>query len=147
MTGLFPFILPLIFLCPGDKNVTRFPENQTVADLTIEISGLKNAKGKILLLLFSGPAGFPDQSEKSIFSGDFNPGKPIRIPAIPEGNYALTLVHDEDGNGRLNTNFLGVPQEGYSFSNARGKWLERPEFTKAVFAHRQGKVLTLRMIY
>lgn len=40
---------------------------------------------------------------------------------IPFGTYAIKLIHDVDDNGTLNTNFLGIPQEPYGFSNnARG---------------------------
>jgi uncharacterized protein (DUF2141 family) len=37
---------------------------------------------------------------------------------IPPGTYALAVIHDENMNGKLDTNWLGIPKEGYGFSNA-----------------------------
>lgn len=147
MTALLHLLLPLFLAFSKNKVDNQYSEKQSLADLTIEIVNLKNSKGKILILLFNKPAGFPDQGDKSIFAGDFEAKKTIVIPQIPEGNYALTLVHDEDGDGKLKTNMFGVPKEGYSFSNAKGNWLERPEYNKALFAHRKGKPLTIKMMY
>ena len=52
---------------------------------------------------------------------------------IPNGKYAIMAYHDENNNGKLDTNFLGIPKEGYGFSNnAKGKF-SAPSFEKASF--------------
>jgi uncharacterized protein (DUF2141 family) len=57
----------------------------------------------------------------------------IVIQDLPAGNYAIASYHDENGNGKLDTNALGMPEEGYGFSNdARGTF-GPPKFSEAVF--------------
>jgi uncharacterized protein (DUF2141 family) len=99
----------------------RKPEN---ASLVIEISGIRNTKGYILIALFNQSTGFPDQSEKAF--------RKLRIPAntgtikasfddLPPGSYAFGVVHDENDNQKLDTGLFGIPKEGFVFSrNAMG---------------------------
>jgi uncharacterized protein (DUF2141 family) len=85
------------------------------------VSGVSNAPGMVGCALFSSAAGFPLESDK--------PGvKIMRVaPAggaamcvfenVPPGVYAMAVVHDTNGNGRADTNFLGMPTEGVGVSN------------------------------
>ncbi|QDH79239.1 DUF2141 domain-containing protein [Echinicola soli] len=41
---------------------------------------------------------------------------PIRLDALPEGNYMIAVLHDSNGNGKLDYSFFGVPKEGFAFS-------------------------------
>jgi uncharacterized protein (DUF2141 family) len=52
---------------------------------------------------------------------------------IAPGRYALVIAHDENMNGKLDTNWLGVPTEGYGFSNDVKVWLSAPSFSAASF--------------
>jgi uncharacterized protein (DUF2141 family) len=65
---------------------------------------------------------------------------------IPEGVYGLSAFHDENENGKLDTNFLGMPTEDYCASrNARGTF-GPPSFEDARFSYRGGtKRLEARM--
>jgi uncharacterized protein (DUF2141 family) len=61
---------------------------------------------------------------------------------IPPGRYALAVVHDENMNGKLDTNGLVIPTEGYGFSNDVKGVFGAPAFSAASFAH-DGRTLTL----
>lgn len=52
----------------------------------------------------------------------------IILKDIPKGNYAVTLYHDENSDKKCNTNFLGVPNEPYGFSNGFRRRLFKPSF-------------------
>jgi uncharacterized protein (DUF2141 family) len=54
---------------------------------------------------------------------------------IPPGTYALAVIHDENMNGKLDTNWLGIPKEGYGFSNAAKATLGAPSFSAASFRY------------
>ena len=41
---------------------------------------------------------------------------------LSEGDYAIKLYHDENDNGLLDTNLVGLPSEGYGFSNNAGRY-------------------------
>jgi uncharacterized protein (DUF2141 family) len=61
---------------------------------------------------------------------------------IPPGTYALAVIHDENMNGKLDTNWLGIPTEGYGFSNDAQAVLQAPSFSAASFAY-DGRSLNL----
>ena len=54
---------------------------------------------------------------------------------IPRGTYALAVVHDEDMNGNLDINWLGIPTEGYGFSNDVKARFGPPSFSAASFLY------------
>jgi uncharacterized protein (DUF2141 family) len=104
------------------------------ASLVIEISGIRNSKGHVLIALFNQANGFPDQSDKAF--------RKLRIPAnagtikasfddLPPGLYAFGVVHDENDNQKLDTGLFGIPKEGFVFSrNAMGT-MGPPSFDNA----------------
>ena len=51
---------------------------------------------------------------------------------LPPGTYAAKVMHDENDNGKLDTNFMGMPIEGYGFSN-NPQLLRKPTFDEAKF--------------
>jgi uncharacterized protein (DUF2141 family) len=63
---------------------------------------------------------------------------------IPPGTYAMAVIHDENMNGKLDTNRLGIPREGYGFSNDAKGWLGPPSFSAASFRY-DGRSLDLTM--
>jgi uncharacterized protein (DUF2141 family) len=63
---------------------------------------------------------------------------------IPPGTYAMAVVHDENMNGKLDTNWFGVPTEGYGFSNNARGVLSAPSFSDAKFNY-DGRNIELTM--
>jgi len=97
--------------------------------LSIEIDGLKNNKGKVLLELSSEKgekiAGFmqPIDNAKCLFE----------IKDLKPGKYSFKYFHDENSNEELDTNMIGMPKEGFGFANnAKGKF-GPPQFEKTIF--------------
>ncbi len=86
--------------------------------LTVEISGIKNDQGKILLQLFDSNENY--QSNKA-YSANMIKAKQgivsISFNNLSAGEYAIRYFHDENDNGELETNLFGMPVEGYGFSN------------------------------
>ena len=52
---------------------------------------------------------------------------------IPEGTYAVSIFHDENDNGKMDTNFLGIPSEDYGCSNDASGFLGPPKWEDAKF--------------
>ncbi len=61
---------------------------------------------------------------------------------IPSGTYALVVLHDENMNGKIDTNWLGVPKEGYGFSNDAKAASGAPSFSQTSFVY-DGTTLNL----
>jgi uncharacterized protein (DUF2141 family) len=72
----------------------------------------------------------------------------LRLFRHPAGTYALVVVHDENMNGKLDTTRLGIPMEGYGFSNDARAFLGAPSFSAASFQYGgQNLELTINLHY
>lgn len=66
---------------------------------------------------------------------------------LKEGKYAVRYFHDENMNGRLETNFVGKPAEGYGFSNNVTAKFGPPPFEKWLFQINSDTVIILKPSY
>lgn len=58
------------------------------------------------------------------------------FPTVPRGKYAIAALHDEDGDGDMDKNFIGLPTEGYAMSqNAHLDTIGKPDWEDALFGH------------
>lgn len=119
--------------------------------LTVDVKALRNAKGGVYFSVFKTETGFPNRSENAFRKGKSETFKGNTVSYtfadLPSGTYAVSLFHDEDGNGLLKTNPLGIPLEGSAASNdARGK-LGPPKFADAKFTLNGNKRITVTMVY
>ena len=102
----------------------------------VSITGLRNAKGQVLVCLTTNPKAFPDCSKdkasvrmvvKPADAGDFL----IHAPAA--GTYAIAVVHDENSNNKLDVAIF-LPKEGFGFSRNPAIRMGPPSFKSASFA-------------
>lgn len=97
--------------------------------LTVDIEQLRNNNGKLLLEL-------NNDKEEVIkgFSETITDGKCILvIKELKPGKYAFKYFHDENNDEKINTNFMGIPKEGYGFSNNAKGTFGPPSFDKMLF--------------
>ncbi len=93
--------------------------------LRVHISGLRGARGALVCRLFPNRTGFPakpaekmeQRSEITIDATTKLPTASCVFSGLADGTYAVTAFHDENGNGTLDTNFIGIPVEGVGVSN------------------------------
>jgi len=97
--------------------------------LTIEISGLQNNNGQVLLELIN------EKGEKITgISQNIADNKCIVvIKNLKPGKFAFKYFHDENNNGKIDFNWLGIPKEGYGFSNNAKGTFGPPSFEKMIF--------------
>jgi uncharacterized protein (DUF2141 family) len=111
--------------------------------LNIEITGLRNNNGKIMIQLF-------DENEKVITQeiGQIKDKmSSFSIKNLKPGKYAVRYYHDENLNGKMETNMAGKPTEGYGFSNNVIGKFGPPPFEKWLFEFRENKKITLTLTY
>lgn len=117
-------LIPQIALAvPGDDGVT----------VTVAVSGLRNTKGLIRACLTTKPATFPecDKDPQSLrLSVPAQNGPVLVFRHVAPGSYAVSLFHDENGNGRLDKT-MGIPSEGYGFSRDAPVHFGPPKFDAA----------------
>ncbi|MFZ0887958.1 MAG: DUF2141 domain-containing protein [Candidatus Binataceae bacterium] len=64
------------------------------------------------------------------------------------GTYALAVIHDENSNGKLDTDLFGIPTEGYAFSKDASAWFGTPSFPAASFSYNgQSLDMTISLHY
>ena len=112
----------LLILSPNSKS-----------NITIEIKGIPSEKGNIFVGLFRQKDEFPVFGKQYI--GKIIPvtGKKMTytFDNLSEGKYAIAIYHDENKNGKLDKNYLGVPTEAYGFSNNARRTFSAPSFEEA----------------
>jgi len=99
------------------------------------LEGLRSTKGQILVCVTRVPRYFPDCSDdpdKRHFAVAARGGA-VTIGNVTPGDYAIAIVHDENGNGKLDT-FAGIPREGVGFSRNPVLRFGAPSFRSASFA-------------
>lgn len=87
--------------------------------ITIKITGLRSASGNLLVALFNAKKGFPDKPERAIDGRSIKAGNSCEIvfDNVPYGTYAISVLHDENGNRKMDKNIIGIPKEGFGTSN------------------------------
>ncbi len=121
------------------------------APLTVSVNGMRSAKGNITITIY------PDDAAHFL-DGTYKLARqmvPVTLPVtsacfmLPApGTYAVALFHDENDDHHLNTNALGIPTEGYGFSNNPTLYLGPPGLEKVRFAlHPSDNTVAIRMKY
>ena len=105
----------------------------------VQILNIRNSTGIVACGLFESPVGFPIEYLR--YATNIMGIKIKKTQArcdfedIPPGTYAIAVIHDENMNGKLDYNLLGVPKEGYGFSNDAKGMIGAPSFSAASFAY------------
>ena len=96
-----------------------------------------------LCALFSSATDFPKKTDKAVAQAksDISNGHAVcEFAGIASGTYAVSVFHDENSNGKLDTNIMGIPREGVGASNnARGHF-GPPKFAAAAFPFSGGRI-------
>ena len=105
----------------------------------VKILNIRNSTGAVACALFESSVGFP--TEFLHFATNImvirirDSQARCDVEDIAPGTYALAVVHDENMNGKLDAIWLGVPTEGYGFSNDATAALGAPSFSAASFSY------------
>jgi uncharacterized protein (DUF2141 family) len=108
------------------------------ATIVLEVSTFRNTHGFLGCQLYPKGEDFPDNwsahrdmRKRVPVTG---PTTSCTFPDMPPGTYGAAVIHDENGNGKLDKNFLGMPLEGYGISNNHTHALSRPTWNESKFA-------------
>jgi uncharacterized protein (DUF2141 family) len=126
---------------------TADPAPATSLDITV--SGIKSARGVIRLAICPANAGFPDCKGHELRSASLpiaNGRASIHYADFPAGTYGISIFHDANGNGKLDT-FMGIPREGYGFSRNPPFRPRAPRFDEAQMAVSGAAVAAISLRY
>jgi uncharacterized protein (DUF2141 family) len=119
--------------------------------IDVDITGVHNGRGQVLCDLFASADGFPQASEKAVarLTAPITDGHAECVfHNVAAGRYAVAVVHDENANGKLDRNFLGMPSEGVGTSRNVRPHFGPPKFEDAAFDYPGGsEVLPVTIVY
>jgi len=119
-------------------------------EVEVAVEGLRNARGQVRLCLTRDPDHFPDcNGDPAAVKRSLPAGQTagIRLGGLAPGTYALSVIHDENGNGRLDR-FMAIPREGFGFSRNPRIRMGPPRFEEVRFEVGAGRVRqTIRLRY
>ncbi|WP_417456302.1 DUF2141 domain-containing protein [Kordiimonas sp.] len=107
----------------------------SAADLTVHIANIEQSTGSILIGLYDSAETFlnPKGMRDSMKLDAHKDGVSYTFHDLPEGDYAISVFHDQDGDGKLKKNFMGIPREPIGMSrDAKGSY-GPPQYSDAVF--------------
>lgn len=116
----------------------------------VEVRNIANKNGKIVIGLYNKDDNtFADVSKfyKSVTLDVYGTKVAYKFKDIPNGAYAIAVFHDENGNGKLDKNFLGIPKEGYGFSNNIRPKLRGATFKESRFVLNGDKKIVIKLGY
>ena len=129
---------------------TFISEPQTGGDLELIIKNAKSNKGVIQILIFNKEDGFPEIHHKAFKAMSLpvsNLSAKVILENLPSGNYAISVFHDEDSDGKMKKNNFGIPIDNYGFSNNPTLNFGPPSFSKCAVQVKNSTVkveITLR---
>ena len=105
--------------------------------LMVEIAGLKDATGNVYIAVYNSDStwlGDKTVLSKKVAISDALDGDLVRTELqLPLGEYALSVFYDKDNDGKLGTNFIGMPKEPIAMSNNAIAKMGPPKYADAVF--------------
>lgn len=106
------FLIPAIVL-------TGLAPQLLAAELTVRVEGLRSTEGQLLVAVSGSPQAWDGGAENAAARAVAVDGDAVELvfPGLAPGRYAVQALHDGNGNGRMDSNVLGMPIEGYGFSN------------------------------
>lgn len=119
--------------------------------LRVTANGLRSDAGRVLCDLFRAGDGFPIDTAKAHLHAVAEPRERSAtcvFEQLAPGKLAIAVMHDEDSDGRMKRNLVGIPREGWAVSNnAAAGVLGPPSYADAEFDLRTSADLELQMNY
>lgn len=126
------------------------PTTQPTAMLTVHVTDLRNQHGQLIFAVFKTADGFPTDPDKAVY-WEIKPaaGKTVDFTvSLPPGRYGASVLHDENKNGKMDKNAIGIPVEGYGETNNPKPATRAATFKESLFTlPPEGATLTVSIQY
>jgi len=125
--------------------IISLSQQAVAADLTVNISEVEQGKGHLLVAIYAGKDAYT--SGKANFTSKVkaeHEQETVTFENLPDGEYAIKLYQDENDNNQIDTNIMGIPKEGYGFSNNVGMF-GAPEYAEAKFTVKENTAIKIEL--
>ncbi len=117
------------------------------SNLSVKVTNLKNTKGNLLFGIYNNGFKFPDK--KYAYHGNIqkvnSTSQIYTFKNLKPGNYAVAVIHDENKDQELSKNFIGIPKEGFGFSNNEIGMFGPPSFEKAAVSVKKDTTVIIKL--
>ena len=130
-----PRTLPALTLALLSPGLLGAATPDTLGEVSATVTGLRSVKGQVLACLTQSASRFPNCERDPDARRLIVPASQhieLHFSAIPAGTYAIALIHDENGNGKLDKRLI-MPAEGFGFSRNAPVRFGPPSFASAAF--------------
>jgi len=145
--------LVVLNVCAALLSMAPVNSAQETSTITVTITGFRNANGRADGLIFTGPEGFPEEDPRA-FDKEESRIDPKTLTAelvfknVPRGYAAISVLHDENMNRKIDKNFIGIPREGYGTSNNPRKAMHTPRWDEGRFlVDKPDETIEIQLIY
>jgi uncharacterized protein (DUF2141 family) len=123
-----------VILLIAAATATSLAQNSSSGTVLIIVNGIDDAHGQLLIALYNDKNEFLG-SQPAIGYGEAvqRTAQVVKFDKVPYGKYAVAVIHDRNNDGILDKNFIGIPTDGYGFSNNAMGSCGPPSFTDASF--------------
>jgi len=123
--------------------IVLLSQHAVAADLTVNINDVEQGKGHLLVGLYASEEAY--KSDNASFNSKvkaLNSKEVVIFEDLPDGEYAIKMYQDENDNAKMDFNMIGIPKEGYGFSNNVGMF-GAPEYQEAKFIVKDNTVIEM----
>lgn len=135
-------ILIIAFIFSG---ISTTNAQEETFNLTVNISGLKSDKGTLMVAIYDKKENFLNKRFKGDMVKITDKKSVVIFKNLPKGEYAVSFIHDENDNKKMDTNFLGIPKEDYGCSNNATGFMGPPKYDDAKFQLSENKAIEIKI--
>ncbi|VXC08358.1 conserved exported hypothetical protein [Flavobacterium sp. 9R] len=134
---MYRFIILFLFVCS-----MAFSQNTS---LTATVTGIKNNTGKLTVEVYNSKGKFLKSVFKTTSSTIKSNSAIVVFSDLPKSEYTVMVYHDENNNGKLDKNFIGMPKEAVACSNNAKGFMGPPKYEDAKFSLVADSKITIKM--
>jgi len=123
----------VIFLMLINITIGFAQEHKQNNTVVVNITNLESNNGNVFIAIYNSEKNFLNKGFKSFQTKIKNNSCKVVFKDIPNGTYAISMFHDENENNKMDTNFIGIPKEGYGCSNNAKGFMGPPKWEDAKF--------------
>lgn len=116
-------------------------------ELTVNISGTNSNKGNIKVAVYQGEENFLKKRLVGQIGTISSNKSQVVFKNLPEGEYAVSIYHDENQNNKLDAGWFGIPKEGYGTSNDAKGFMGPPKYKDAKFKISNNSKINIQLNY
>ena len=116
-------------------------------NVTIEISEVSPNQGKIIIAIFNSKSGYKKNIPYKALTVDSTSDTLLIDETLPSGEYVISMFQDENGNGKLDKYFFGIPKEPIGLTNYFKKGIPRGYSKLKIQVNEDKIIIKINMIH